>query len=234
MCYTVMKPNGGRGEVCMLKRGFSLVELLIVVGLLTLLATLAIPNFVEAQNRAKRSRVANDLAELSKSIESYYIDYRAYPATDNSLTGAGVNRNLTDASRFFRALPTFRNRAAGEELATLTTPVAYLPAYPNDIFAMSKAATFSYSTPDEFTLGDGIVERGWIAWSVGPGRADNLDSGGGYSGPIGLVNVGVAGQTRIASNFYNPRTFHPSPALINASYDPTNGTISPGVMWRSK
>jgi prepilin-type N-terminal cleavage/methylation domain-containing protein len=217
-----------------LKRGFSLVELVIVVALLTLLATLAIPNFIEAQNKARRARVLNDLAELGKAIESYYLDHRAYPAPDNSLTGAGANQNLPDASRFFRALPTFRSRMPGEELAMLTTPIAYIPAYPNDIFATSKAATFSYSTPDEFTLGEGIVERGWIAWSVGPGRGDNIDNGGGYSGPIGLVNVGVAGQTRIASNFYNPRTFHPSPALIHASYDPTNGSISPGVIWRSK
>lgn len=221
-----------------MKRGFSLVELMIVVALLILLATIAIPNLTEAQLKARRAKAEAELNELSKAIEAYFLDYRVYPATDHSDAsrgGAGANVGLTDASKEFLARPTFRNRAASTDpLAMLTTPVAYMPAYPNDVFASSNSATFSYSTPDEFTLGQSITEKGWIAWSVGPGGGDNIDNGGGYSGTIGLVNVGVAGQTRVDPAFYNPRSYIPSPSLVNATYDPTNGTRSFGAIYKLK
>lgn len=222
-----------------MKRGFSLIELLVVVGMIILLATIAIPNFLEAQVKAKRAKAVAELSELSKAIEAYFIDHREYPATDHSLAGEGgwgANRDAEGASTFFRRLPTWRVKQDGsDELATLTTPIAYIGAYPSDVFARSKSSTFSYSTADESSLGGGIVKRGWIAWSVGPGGGDNLDSGDGYSGEVELVNVGVPGLTRIAPEFYNPLSRQlPSDELISVTYDPTNGSRSPGILYRIK
>lgn len=220
-----------------MKRGFSLVELLVVVAVLILLATIAIPNFVEAQLKAQRAKTVADLAELSKGIEAYFIDYREYPATDHSLAsagGRGANRSVTDARDPFLLLPTFRHRAdPSDPLAQLTTPVAYIPAYPADPFSTARSATFSYSVPDESVLGESITQRGWIAWSVGA-SGDVPIGGNVYAGLVELSNVGVAGATRVHSDVYNPRTYVPSPALIAASYDPTNGSRSPGIIYRIK
>lgn len=62
-----------------MKRGFTLIELLIVVAIIAILAAIAVPNFLEAQTRAKVARVKSDLRTLSSGMESYYVDNNKYP-----------------------------------------------------------------------------------------------------------------------------------------------------------
>lgn len=87
---------------------FTLIELLIVVAIISILAAIALPNFLEAQTRAKVSRAKNDMRALATALETYHADNRAYPQA---------------------ALipPPMR-------LRPLTTPVAYISSLPNDPF----------------------------------------------------------------------------------------------------
>ncbi len=80
--------------------GFTLVELLIVVAIIAILAAIAVPNFLEAQVRAKVSRAHSDLRTFSTAIESYAVDNQFYPSSNSFL--------------------------AVEDLSVLSTPVAYL------------------------------------------------------------------------------------------------------------
>jgi type II secretion system protein G len=59
--------------------GFTLIELLIVVAIIGILAAVAVPNFLNAQTRAKVARVRVDLRTISQALELYRIDHRAYP-----------------------------------------------------------------------------------------------------------------------------------------------------------
>lgn len=62
------------------RRGYSLLELFIVVGMIATLAYIAIPNFLNAQVRSKVTRAQSELNILSLGLESYYLDYGIYPS----------------------------------------------------------------------------------------------------------------------------------------------------------
>ncbi len=60
-------------------KGFTLIELLIVVAIIGILAAIAVPNFLNAQVRAKVARVRADVRALSTSLEMYNLDNNSYP-----------------------------------------------------------------------------------------------------------------------------------------------------------
>ena len=66
------------------KRGFTLVEILIVVVILGILAAIVIPQFTEASTDAKRSSLASDLQTVRSQIELYKIQH------NDALPGAGA------------------------------------------------------------------------------------------------------------------------------------------------
>ncbi|CAA6680198.1 MULTISPECIES: prepilin-type N-terminal cleavage/methylation domain-containing protein [unclassified Lentimonas] len=61
-------------------RGFSLVELLVVVSVISILALLAVPEVMTAAHRAKTTVTANDIRVITKAIEYYSTAKGAYPA----------------------------------------------------------------------------------------------------------------------------------------------------------
>ena len=58
---------------------FTLIELLIVVAIIGILAAIAVPNFLQAQLKAKVARVYADLRAMKTAIEMYRTDQSGYP-----------------------------------------------------------------------------------------------------------------------------------------------------------
>jgi type II secretion system protein G len=68
------------------KLAFTLIELLIVVAIIGILAAIAVPNFLNAQVRAKLARAVSNMRAVSVALEAYYIDNNSYCwwATDSN------------------------------------------------------------------------------------------------------------------------------------------------------
>lgn len=84
----------------MRKNAFTLIELLIVVAIIGILAAIAVPNFLNAQIRAKVARVKGDLKAVSTALEAYRIDNNSFPL--------GPGADLL------------------QDLRVLTTPISYI------------------------------------------------------------------------------------------------------------
>src|ERR1700761_8083581 len=55
-------------------RGFTLVEIMIVVAVIALLASIAVPNFLRARKRSQATRILEDLRLLDSAADQYAIE----------------------------------------------------------------------------------------------------------------------------------------------------------------
>jgi len=69
-----------------IKRGFTLIEMLVVILILSILAALIIPKLVGRTDDAKISAAHSDIATLSSSIEQFRLDNGRYPSTEEGLS----------------------------------------------------------------------------------------------------------------------------------------------------
>jgi len=76
-------------------RGFSLIELLVVLAAIALLLGIAAPRYVEHVDRAREAALRANLAALRDAIDRYWADRGSYPASLHDLVTA----------RYLRAVP---------------------------------------------------------------------------------------------------------------------------------
>jgi prepilin-type N-terminal cleavage/methylation domain-containing protein len=153
--------------------GFTLIELLIVVAIIAILAAIAIPNFLEAQVRAKVSRVKSEQRTLVNAATSYYVDNNAYPMSSGWYGGtpfaAITDRKNTSEAYYYLGIP------------TITTPIAYVTSIPKDPFNGPPPQTYAYYAEPNNNL---VAETGGVSWfkfySVGPDGYWNRSYGSNY------------------------------------------------------
>lgn len=73
-------------------KGFTLIELMIVVAIIGVLAAIAIPNFLNYQCKAKQSEAKSNLGNIRTSQEAYFAEYDTYAA---DLTNVGFDTKGT-------------------------------------------------------------------------------------------------------------------------------------------
>ncbi|MFH1741376.1 MAG: prepilin-type N-terminal cleavage/methylation domain-containing protein [bacterium] len=103
-------------------RGFTLIELLIVVAIIGVLAAIAVPNFLNAQMKAKVARAVSDMNSVAFAISCYHMDRNSYPEI------------------IYGYIP------------RITTPIAYMSSIPLDFFNQYyETEVFEYAPPYYYT-----------------------------------------------------------------------------------
>ncbi len=194
-------------------KAFTLIELLCVITILGLLAAIAIPNFLQAQTRAKVARMRNDTRILGMAIESYRVDHGWYP----------YGRNC-DPMNFVCSVRGTPQIVQENKLPHLINPIRYIYSIPFDVFhgfhvpvtgeevRYSISYVFVYQQALERDPCNGkyktspSVDRDLWQWSV-------------YS----------IGPDKMESQFFDLATWRVMP------YDPSNGILSNGdIQWSTQ
>src|ERR1700720_2723858 len=66
--------------------GFTLIEIMVVILILGLLATIVVQSLRGAADKAKRTKAQADLAEIKTALDRYYLDNGYYSTTDQGLS----------------------------------------------------------------------------------------------------------------------------------------------------
>ncbi|HQQ00834.1 MAG TPA: prepilin-type N-terminal cleavage/methylation domain-containing protein [bacterium] len=177
----------------MTRFAFTLIELLIVVAIIGILAAIAVPNFLNAQIRAKISRTKADMKMIQSALECYRLDHGSYMG--RGILGDGIDTR-------------------GDMYRQISTPIAYLNSFPFDPFESSEY----YQGP---SIGEGYLwmtkeidyipfdrtgrvpfaaanrpPTDWILVSLGPDLKQNYE----YLKVIPLVYLGNPGELYSCSN----------------------------------
>jgi len=186
------------------QNAFTLIELLVVIGIIAILSLIALPNFLDAQTRAKIARAMADMRSIDVGMEAYHTDANMYPIDyDEEWGKPGDPLNDFDTWK------------------ALTTPIAYLstvfyapyeftnkhhnPYSPQEVYAYwgpSSRNNHRFSTENE-------AENVYFVMDcAGPDRDLDFDEGNADGRVTELIQRTAIGQDYL--------------------YDPTNGTLSSG------
>jgi prepilin-type N-terminal cleavage/methylation domain-containing protein len=77
----------------MRKKGFTLVELLVVMGILVILSTVGLASFRSSQIKGRDTKRKNDLSQIQRGLELYCNDRGRYPlsSVDGEIIGCGLD-----------------------------------------------------------------------------------------------------------------------------------------------
>jgi prepilin-type N-terminal cleavage/methylation domain-containing protein len=179
-------------------KGFTLIELLIVVAIIGILAAIAVPNFLNAQMKARLARVASEQRSTATALAQYQLDWNTY-VEDHDWPSDSSQRGL------------FR----------LTSPVAYMSNLPTDVFLSRFDEGVEGNVTYEFGSGkmggcEPFPSNSFIIISPGPDLVEQVDGNDCFPNAVTIQAFDVSNGLKSSGDI----------TLMGGSYNGGNIVIS--------
>ncbi|AWH88371.1 type II secretion system major pseudopilin GspG [Limnobaculum parvum] len=94
----IVNKNSARSQ-----SGFTLMEIMVVIVILGVLASLVIPNLMGNKERADRQKAVSDIVALENTLDMYKLDNGRYPTTDQGLKALVTKPELQPVPKNYRS-----------------------------------------------------------------------------------------------------------------------------------
>ncbi len=204
------------------RRGFTLIELLIVIAIILILIAIALPNFLEAQERARVVRANGHLRTMETAVFSFMTQY-GYLYADYNDPGPITRETRNHEPLATTPCPVFPPGLLGSGGITFgDNPNANQVGFQRTFYAPSLHCPLT--TPIKFIDAGGTVDP----WSDG-------------TVPVGMDSRYVNPEIKYSAYFVSGPDRHSGEWLrgcdtylnlaVGCAYSPTNGTKSRGDLW---
>ena len=127
-----------------LERGFTMIELLVVMTLIVILATMGMTQYKTSQIYAREAVLKEDLFRMRDAIDQYYADKGQYPSTIDALVSDGYLRKVPED-------PFTKNSTSWQAV----------PAEPNPTNPTAEPGVYDIKSGSDQTALDGTKYSDW-------------------------------------------------------------------------
>ena len=143
------------------QKGFTIVELLIVIVVIGILAAITIVAYNGIQARAQHANTVSDIKSMQKILEIYKADKGSYPSTG---AAAPWNYSSNNPAYIPDVVPSFTNQLPQVRNGTLSTSNCYIYRSDGTHYKLLRLKQPSFSAQEQALVPNDMKDGTWASW----------------------------------------------------------------------